>query len=134
MLALKTEGWSPAHIVRDETVYLVPRDGGRVLAGSTTEHAGYDKAIDPAVIGQLREAAHRLLGRLAEATLVEAWTGLRPMTVRDGPRIGPGSLPGYFIATGHHRSGILLAPLTAQLLAPVIQGAPPDPLLAPFLP
>jgi glycine oxidase len=67
-------------------------------------------------------------------TLVDAWTGLRPMVVHGGPRIGPGGAAGYFLSLGRHRSGILLAPLAAQLLAPVIQGAAPDPLLTPFVP
>lgn len=134
MLTLNTEGWSLTHVVQDGTIYLVPRTGGRVIAGSTMENAGFDKAIDPATVGHLREAAHRLAPRLAEATLSDAWTGLRPLIVRGGPRVGPGAVPGYFIATGHLRSGILLAPLTARLLTPVIQGAEPDPLLVPFLP
>ena len=134
MLAVATEGWTLTHVAQDGQVYLVPRAGGRLVIGSTMENAGYDKAIDPATISNLRTAAHRLVGRLAEATMVDAWTGLRPMVVRGGPRIGPGSLPGYFLAIGHYRKGILLAPLTAQLLAAVIGGAEPDPLLAPFLP
>jgi glycine oxidase len=134
MLAVATEGWALAHVVQDDTVYLAPRAGDRVLIGSTIEHFGYDKAIDPAAISNLRTAAHRLVGCLAEATMADAWTGLRPAVVRGGPRIGPGSLPGYFLAVGHYRNGILLAPLTAQLLAPVIGGAEPDPLLTPFLP
>lgn len=133
MLALAIEKWALTHVVSDQKVYIVPRAGGRVLVGSTMENAGYDKAIDPAAISNLRAAAHRLAGRLADATMADAWTGLRPMIVRGGPRIGPGS-PGYFLAVGHYRSGILLAPLTAQLLAPVIGGAEPDPLLVPFLP
>jgi glycine oxidase len=134
MLALATEGWRLAHVVQDETVYLVPRQNGRVLIGSTMENAGYDKAIDPTVVANLRTAAHRLVKRLAEGTLVDAWTGLRPMVVHGGLRIGPAGAAGYFLSVGHHRSGILLAPLAAQLLAPVIQGAAPDPLLTPFLP
>ncbi len=134
MLAVATLRWSLNHVLHDASVYLAPRPGPCAVIGSTMEEAGFDRTVRPEVIAQLRAAAERLVARLSEAATVEAWTGLRPAAPDGRPRIGPTALPGYFLATGHFRNGILLAPLTAQLLAPVILGAPPDPLLIPFLP
>ncbi len=134
MLALATQGWSLKHVLHDASVYLAPRAGGRVVIGSTMEEAGFDKTVNPAVIAQLRAAAERLVPRLAQAAQAETWTGLRPAAPDARPRIGPTRLPGYFLATGHFRNGILLGPLTARGLASVILGEKPDPLLLPFLP
>jgi glycine oxidase len=105
-----------------------------VVIGSTMEEAGFDKTVHPTTIGQLRASAERLVPKLTEFETVETWTGLRPATPDGRPLIGPTSLRGYFLAVGHLRNGILLAPITAKLLAPVILGAAPEPLLAPFLP
>ena len=134
MLSVATGRWEPTHVLHDASVYLVPRPGPLLVIGSTTEEAGFDKSVDPSVIAALRAAAERLVPRLSEAFTVETWTGLRPATPDGRPSIGPTALPGYFVATGHFRNGILLGPLTAQLLAPVVLGAQPEPLLSPFLP
>lgn len=134
MLALTTKGWSLKHVLHDASVYLAPRAGGRLVIGSTMEEAGFDKTVNPAVIAQLCAAAQRLVPRLESAILTESWTGLRPAAPDGRPRIGPTAFPGYFLATGHFRNGILLGPLTARLLAPVILGEQPEPLLLPFLP
>ncbi len=134
MLALRTGRRPPTHVLHDPSVYLVPRPGGRLVVGSTMEEAGFDKTVDAAAIARLRAAAERLVPSLREADVVEAWTGLRPATPDARPRIGPTRLPGYFLAAGHFRNGILLGPLTAQLLAPVILGESPNALLVPFLP
>ena len=134
MLAVAAAGWSLTHVLHAVGVYVVPQGGGRLFIGSTMEEAGFDKTVDPAVIARLRAAAERVVPRLAQSPTVETWTGLRPASPDGRPRIGPTALPGYFLATGHFRNGILLGPLTAQLLAPVILGVPPEPLLIPFLP
>ncbi len=134
MLAVAIRGWSLTHVLHTVGVYVVPKDDGRLFIGSTMEEAGFDKTVDPAAIARLRSAAERLVPRLAESPTLETWTGLRPASPDGRPRIGPTALPGYFLDAGHFRNGILLGLLTAQLLAPVIRGASPDPLLAPFLP
>ena len=134
MLAVAAPSWSLTHVLHAAGVYVVPQGGGRLFIGSTMEEAGFDKTVEPAVIARLRAAAERLVPRLAQSPTVETWTGLRPASPDGRPRIGPTALPGYFLATGHFRNGILLGPLTAQLLAPVILGAAPEPLLTPFLP
>ena len=134
IVAVFNRGWRPTHVLHDFSVYMVPHADNRVVIGSTMEDAGFDKSVNQAEIARLRAAAERLVPRLTESPTVETWTGLRPATSDGSPCIGPTALPGYFLAIGHFRNGILLGPLTAQLLAPVILGAPPEPLLAPFLP
>lgn len=98
--------------------YLVPRADGRVLAGSTTEDVGFANAVTETAIDQLREAAFEILPSLREYEVAGSWSGLRPRSDDEMPVIG--SLAGYedlVIATGHYRNGILLAPLTAKIVA-----------------
>jgi len=122
------------HVVRSPEVYLVPRSHGRILIGATVEEAGYDKRTDPATIQRMHQAAVTLLPALREARMLEAWAGLRPGTPDNLPILGATSTPGYFVATGHFRNGILLAPVTAHVLAQVITGAKPDYDLSAFSP
>jgi glycine oxidase len=97
-----------------------------VLIGSTLENAGYDKRTDAGTIQRMHRAAIELVPALEQARVLEDWAGLRPGTPDDLPILGPTSLPGYFAATGHYRDGILLAPITAQVMAQVITGLKPD--------
>jgi len=122
------------HVVRAPEVYLVPRSNGRILIGSTLEEAGYDKRVDAEVINRMHSAAVALLHRLEQARLLEAWTGLRPGTPDDLPLLGPTSMPGYFVAAGHFRDGILLAPVTAEIMAQVATGSKPGYDISPFSP
>jgi glycine oxidase len=110
------------HVIRAPDVYLVPRTDGRILIGSTLEDAGYDKRTDPATIQRMHKAAMSLIPALEGARLLEDWAGLRPGTPDDLPILGATSIPGYFVATGHYRDGIMLAPVTARLMAQVIVG------------
>ena len=114
------------HVIRAEEVYLVPRSSGLILIGATVEEAGFDKQVNPETIATLRRAATGLVPELAQARLHEAWAGLRPSTADDLPMMGATTIPGYFVATGHFRNGILLAPITARLMAQIIQGRAPD--------
>jgi glycine oxidase len=111
------------YVVRSPEVYLVPRTDGRILIGSTVEDVGYDKRIDPSTIQRLHEAAIRLVPALAQAKILEDWAGLRPCTPDNLPILGATRTPGYFVATGHFRDGILLTPITAHIMARVITGA-----------
>ena len=113
------------HVVRSPEVYLVPRSDGRILIGATVEEAGYDKRTDAATIQRLHQAAIRLIPALQQAQVLEAWAGLRPGTPDGLPILGESSTPGYFVATGHFRDGILLAPVTAEVMAQAITGAKP---------
>ncbi len=131
MLAMA--GVSPLkHVVRAEDVYLVPRTDGRLVIGSTLEDAGYDKRTDVSVIQQLLHAAVDVFPGLAEARIHEDWAGLRPGTPDELPILGESELKGYFLATGHFRDGILLAPVTAQVMTDVILGKAPAYDLASF--
>ena len=112
------------HVIRSEKVYLVPRSDGRVLIGSTLEDAGYSKQTDVSVIQRLFHAALELVPGLAESKVHEDWAGLRPGTADELPILGETSIPGYFVATGHYRDGILLAPITAQVMTDLIFGKP----------
>jgi glycine oxidase len=114
------------HVIRAPDVYLVPRSDGRILIGSTLEEAGYDKRTDADTIHRLHQAAIRLVPALGQARILEAWAGLRPGTPDDLPILGATSTPGYFVATGHFRDGILLTPITAHVMAQVITGEQPD--------
>jgi glycine oxidase len=110
------------HVIRSPEVYLVPRSDGRIVIGATIENAGFDKRTDPDTIRSLHQAAIRLLPGLKHALVHDAWAGLRPGTPDDLPILGTSDTPGYYVATGHYRDGILLAPITAQLMAQLITG------------
>jgi glycine oxidase len=120
MLAVVGEKEIVRHVIRAPDAYIIPRSDGRVVIGATLEEAGYDKRTDPEAIQRLRQGALSLVPRLAEARILEAWAGLRPGTPDNLPILGRTSTGGYFVATGHFRDGILLAPVTAQLMTQLI--------------
>ena len=113
-------GPSLNHVVRSDKVYLVPRSDKRIVIGSTLEEAGYNKQTDVDTIQRLFHAAVELVPALASARVHEDWAGLRPGTPDELPILGEAWIRGYFLATGHYRDGILLAPLTAQVMAALI--------------
>jgi glycine oxidase len=110
------------HTVRSAEVYLVPRSDGRILVGATVEEALFDKRVQPEVIQRFHQLAANFAPELGEARMLEAWAGLRPATADNLPVLGKTALPGYFVATGHFRNGILLAPVTAAIMANVVRG------------
>jgi glycine oxidase len=110
------------HVIRTPDVYLIPRSDGRMVIGATSEEAGFDKQTVPEVIQKLRQAAIEVVPKLAEARFLQAWAGLRPGTPDGLPILGATPTPGYFVATGHFRDGILLAPVTAKLMAQMMTG------------
>jgi glycine oxidase len=116
MVALKSEGMKLGRVVRSEKGYLVPQDNGRILAGTTTEHVGFEKRVTPAGMQQILAAAVEIAPELAQASVVETWSGLRPDTPDHLPSLGPTDMGGLLMATGHYRNGILLAPITARLM------------------
>jgi glycine oxidase len=122
------------HVVRGAGAYLVPRSDGRILIGATLEEAGFDKRTDANTIQCLHQAAANLAPELGQARMLEAWAGLRPGTPDRLPILGATSLPGYFVATGHFRDGILLAPVTALVMTQVVRGAKPEFDISAFLP
>ncbi len=122
------------HVVRAPEVYLVPRSDGRVVIGSTLEEAGFDKRTDIDTIQRLQHRAIALMPHLSEARLHESWAGLRPATTDALPLMGETENRGYFLATGHFRDGILLAPATARVMAQLIMGTAPEIEIAAFTP
>lgn len=110
------------HVLRGPEVYLVPRSSGKILIGATVEDVGFDKSVNPLVIDQLVSAAAKYFPALASAPVIQSWAGLRPGTPDGLPIIGPTNTPRIFAATGHFRNGILLAPVTAQVMADLVQG------------
>jgi glycine oxidase len=122
------------HVIRSPKGYLIPRSDGRLLVGATVEEAGFDKRTDVATIQSLHHAALELIPKLRDAKILENWAGLRPGTPDALPILGATTTPGYFVATGHFRDGILLAPITAKVMADALEGRCPDHNLAPFSP
>lgn len=114
------------HVVRSPKAYLIPRSDGRLLVGATVEEAGFDKRTVPETIQGLHRAALELVPKLRDAKILEDWAGLRPGTPDGLPILGTTEHPGYFVATGHFRDGILLAPVTAKVMCAVISGGNPD--------
>ncbi len=122
------------HVIRSPKVYLIPRSDGRLLVGATVEEAGYDKRVDLATIQGLHNAAVALVPKLADARILENWAGLRPGTPDALPILGQTQTRGYYVATGHFRDGILLAPITAEVMTAVVEGRTPDYDLTAFSP
>jgi len=124
------------HVVRTvgrtSDVYLIPRSDGRMLIGATAEEAGFDKQTVPETIQRLRQSALDLVPKLVDARILEAWAGLRPGTPDGLPILGATPTRGYFVATGHFRDGILLAPVTAKVMGRVIAGESPGVDLSAF--
>lgn len=113
-------------VVNEGIRYLVPRPDGRVLIGSTEEDAGFDKRTTAGAIGGLLDFAVRLVPELADLPIEQCWAGLRPGTLDRLPYLG--RLPGLenaFIAAGHFRSGLQLAPGTAVVMSRLIEGIEP---------
>jgi glycine oxidase len=122
-----------AHVTFGDGGYLVPRADGRILVGSSEDDVGFVKSVTPPVLSRLLERALKLEPRLAGAEVLGCWAGLRPATGDRLPLLGR-SLPGLQIAAGHYRNGILLAPLTAEIVAAGVTGQPPPVALGPFSP
>jgi glycine oxidase len=131
------EGMRLAEVHRSERVYVVPRtvgaQAGTAVIGATIEDAGFDTAVHAADLARLRGFAAELvpgLGSEIEAPMVEAWAGLRPATPDGLPVMGASGL--RFVASGHYRNGVLLAPATAVVMADLMMGKTPEIDLAAF--
>jgi glycine/D-amino acid oxidase-like deaminating enzyme len=122
------------HVVRTPEVYIIPRSDGRILLGATVEEAGFDKTVDPDTIRKLHQAGVDAVPAMAKMRIHDAWAGLRPGSPDNLPILGETSMRGYYAASGHYRDGILLAPITAQLMTELITGCKPVFDLQPFSP
>jgi glycine oxidase len=118
-------------VVRTPRCYMVARGDGRVVLGATVEEQGFDTTVTADGVYRLLEAAWEVLPEVGELELVAARAGLRPGTPDNAPVVGPGELEGLVWATGHWRNGVLLAPLTGDVVAGLLAGESlPDELAA----
>jgi glycine oxidase len=122
------------HVVRTPEIYIIPRSDGRIVLGATIEEAGFDKRVNPDTVQRLHQAAAAAVPELGRMRIHEAWAGLRPGSPDNLPILGATAMPGYFAATGHYRDGILLAPITAEVMTHVLAGQTTRIDLAPFSP
>jgi glycine oxidase len=121
MLCFEARPQITRHVIYTSRGYLVPRRDGRLLAGSTVEHVGFDKQVTDDGIKAIRAMALEIAGAIAGLTLVDSWAGFRPRAKDELPVLGPREeAAGLFYATGHYRNGILLAPITGEVIAGAI--------------
>jgi len=122
MLALQMDPAAPLlrHVIWLPRGYLVPRRDGRLLVGATVEERGFDTSLTAGGLLALIEGAWRAVPAIEELPIAETWVGFRPGSRDDAPMLGPGGVDGLVVATGHHRNGILLTPITALAVAEVI--------------
>jgi glycine oxidase len=123
------------HVIYSPRGYIVPRLDGRLLAGSTTESVGFDKHVTGGGMQAISSHALEIAPLIAGLPVLDTWAGLRPRAEDDLPVLGACSqVPGLFYATGHYRNGILLAPITGELIGDAVAGMNPSPLLDAFTP
>jgi glycine oxidase len=104
-------------VVRGSHVYLVPRESGELVIGATSEELGWDTTVTAGGVYELLRDAHELVPGITELPLTETRAGLRPGSPDNAPLLGPTELPGLLLATGHHRNGVLLTPVTGDAMA-----------------
>ncbi|MFZ0638530.1 MAG: glycine oxidase ThiO [Candidatus Acidiferrales bacterium] len=134
MVAFGRVAGAPRTILRSERGYMAPREDGRIVAGSTLEPGALDKHPTAAGLRKILAAATEMAPALAEAPVLEIWAGIRPDSPDHLPIIGATDVEGLFIATGHYRNGMLLAPATAKYLAEWIVEGRASKYFEPFSP
>jgi glycine oxidase len=134
MLALRMDPAAPlvSHVLWGPGVYLVPRLDGRLIVGGTVEEKGFDSTLTAGGLLTLLEAAWRVVPAIEELPIDELWVGHRPGSRDDAPILGPAPLEGLVYATGHHRNGILLAPVTADAIAQLVLDGTIGAVIRPF--
>jgi len=134
MLALQMDPAAAllTHVLWAPGAYLVPRRDGRLIVGGTVEEQGFDDKITAGGMLTLLEAAWRAVPAIEELPVAEIWVGHRPGSRDDAPILGPGPAEGLVYATGHHRNGILLAPVTADAIARLVLDDVVEPAIKPF--
>ena len=133
-IALQMDPAAPLirHVCWAPGVYMVPRNDGRLILGATVEEKGFDPNLTAGGVLALLEAAWRAVPAVEELPIAEMWVGHRPGSRDDAPILGPSAVPGLIYATGHHRNGILLAPVTANFIASAVVDGIVAPAIAPF--
>jgi glycine oxidase len=136
MLALRMDPAAPLlrHVIWLPRGYLVPRLDGRLVIGATVEERGFDDSVTAGGLLALIEGAWRAVPAIEELPVIETWVGFRPGSRDDAPMLGPSGIEGLVVATGHHRNGILLTPVTAQSISRYILTGQLAENLRPFSP
>ncbi len=134
ILSLSTSGQPFRCMIRWNNAYFVPRPDGDLVVGATSEDAGFDRSLTPAGIGTLLSKAQAISSHVGSFPIKEMWSGLRPGTPDGLPIIGRSRIPGVFYATGHYRNGILLAPITASIMAALVNERTPELPIEPYSP
>jgi glycine oxidase len=119
-------------LVRGRQVYLVPYAGDRLIVGATTEDRGFDPTVTAGGVHDLLHDGIDVVPGISELELVETLARWRPGTPDNAPLLGPGPLPGLVLATGHHRNGVLLTPVTAEVTAELLATGVLPEVAAPF--
>jgi glycine oxidase len=123
-----------SRVLRMQPGYLVPRGDGRYVLGATMEERGFDTTATAGAVFELLRDAIELVPGVSELVIEEVMVGVRPGTLDNGPVLGPGAVDGLHWATGHHRHGILLTPVTAEIVTSGLLGESLDPVVSPFRP
>lgn len=136
MIALQMDPAAPLlhHVLWTPQAYIVPRRNGRLLVGASVEERGFDRSITAGAVMALLDAAWRAIPATEDLPINEIWAGFRPGSPDDAPILGPSGIDGLVLATGHYRNGILLTPVTADLVSTFILTGVADNLLAKFSP
>ena len=135
MLCFKPHQNFSRHVIYTSRGYLIPRRDGRLLAGSTSEDAGFDKRVTAEGIAAIQSMASEMAPRLQQIPIVDSWAGFRPRAKDGLPVLGRAPhIRNLFYATGHFRNGILLAPITGELIAETVVSGGTSTLLNAFSP
>jgi glycine oxidase len=135
IVLLHCEPGTVRHIVKHDDAYFVPRRDGRVLVGASLEDAGFRRGNTVAEVGRLLDAVRRMMPALGEAEIERQWMGFRPGSPDGLPYLGPvAGRRGLWVSTGHYRNGVVLAPISADLIARWIMGQPPSLAMEAFSP
>jgi len=135
IVLLKTKPNTLKHIIKHDDAYFVPRRDGRILVGASMENVGFERGNTVDVIQTLMDATHKLLPGLKDAPIEQEWMGFRPGSPDGLPFLGEvKSKPGLWVATGHYRNGVALAPITAKVMTDSILGQTSNIDLAAFSP
>ncbi|WP_329093298.1 glycine oxidase ThiO [Actinomadura citrea] len=121
-------------LVRGSSVYLVPRADGEIVLGATQEELGFDTRVTAGGLWELLRDARELLPGITELEFAEVCAGLRPGSPDNAPVMGPTALPGLLVGTGHFRNGILLTPVSADILSAMLLDGPVPEVAGPFAP
>lgn len=134
MLSLQMDPREPLvrHVLWAPKIYLVPREDGRLIVGGTVEERGFDDRITAGGMLSLLEAAWRAVPAIEELPIAETWVGFRPGSRDDAPILGPCEVEGLVFATGHHRNGILLTPVTSEIVSAYVSAGTRDEAFSTF--